>query len=93
MNRYLAINIEGKIGQPTVIRTSSFIIYQYIACMVILDFFQQFSHNTMHNLYLLFKDKDMNKYYFLLSHKYHIWVPNCRNKYWDGNSVEKPEAK
>ena len=26
MNRYLAINIEGKIGQPTVIRTSSFII-------------------------------------------------------------------
>ena len=24
MNRYLAINIEGKIGQPTVIRTSSF---------------------------------------------------------------------
>ena len=25
MNRYLAINIEGKIGQPTVIRTSSFI--------------------------------------------------------------------
>ena len=27
MNRYLAINIEGKIGQPTVIRTSSFINY------------------------------------------------------------------
>ena len=26
MNRYLAINIEGKIGQPTVIRISSFII-------------------------------------------------------------------
>ena len=26
MNRYLAINIEGEIGQPTVIRTSSFII-------------------------------------------------------------------
>ena len=25
MNRYLAINIEGKIGHPTVIRTSSFI--------------------------------------------------------------------
>jgi hypothetical protein len=25
VNRYLAINIEGKIGQPTVIRTSSFI--------------------------------------------------------------------
>ena len=25
MNRYLAINIEGKIGQLTVIRTSSFI--------------------------------------------------------------------
>jgi hypothetical protein len=25
MNRYLAINIEGKIGQPTIIRTSSFI--------------------------------------------------------------------
>jgi hypothetical protein len=24
VNRYLAINIEGKIGQPTVIRTSSF---------------------------------------------------------------------
>ena len=24
MNRYLAINIEGKIGHPTVIRTSSF---------------------------------------------------------------------
>ena len=27
MNRYLASNIEGKIGQPTVIRTSSFINY------------------------------------------------------------------
>ena len=27
MNRYLAINIEGKIGQPTVIRTSSFITF------------------------------------------------------------------
>jgi hypothetical protein len=25
LNRYLAINIEGKIGWPTVIRTSSFI--------------------------------------------------------------------
>jgi hypothetical protein len=25
VKRYLAINIEGKIGQPTVIRTSSFI--------------------------------------------------------------------
>jgi hypothetical protein len=25
VNRYLAINIEGKIGQPTIIRTSSFI--------------------------------------------------------------------
>ena len=26
MNKYLAINIEGKIGHPTVIRTSSFIM-------------------------------------------------------------------
>jgi hypothetical protein len=27
VNRYLAINIEGKIGQSTVIRTSSFIMH------------------------------------------------------------------
>jgi hypothetical protein len=30
VNRYLAINIEGKIGQLTVIRTSSFIIMNRI---------------------------------------------------------------
>ena len=30
VSRFLAINIEGKIGQLTVRRTSSFIIYYYM---------------------------------------------------------------
>jgi hypothetical protein len=34
VNRYFAINIEGKIGQPTVIRTSSFIIIR-IECILL----------------------------------------------------------
>ena len=34
VNRYLAINIEGKIGQATVIRTSSFIIPKFILIIV-----------------------------------------------------------
>jgi hypothetical protein len=33
VNRYLAINVEGKIRQLTVIRTSSFIIYWFIAIL------------------------------------------------------------
>ena len=33
VNRYLAINIEGKIGQPTIIRTSSFDISRHVKLM------------------------------------------------------------
>ena len=34
MNRYLAVNIEGKIEQPTVIRTSSFNNVENVDCNI-----------------------------------------------------------
>ena len=44
MNRYLAINIVGKIGQPTVIKTSSFINK---GCFV-FDWTHIWVHQVMH---------------------------------------------
>jgi hypothetical protein len=58
VNRYLAINIEGKIGQPTVIRISSFITprppLNYLT-------FQYFTSSFKQVACLILKPKNVNR--------------------------------
>jgi hypothetical protein len=49
VNRYLVINIEGKIGQPTVIRTLSFIKFNHVCIFWQNVIFYTFSHKVLYN--------------------------------------------